>query len=388
MKRPAKRPAKLDIVTAMNTIFAGMYAGESWNPWKAILGAAFGLPLSEDQAAFVGSVTGNRELPGRRVRELVVCAGRRAGKDAVTALICAYFALTYRPDGRVRVGERPLILILAADRSQSRNLLRYCRGLFELPMLKGLIQRETADGFELANGLDVFVGTSDWRTVRGRTILLCVLNELSFWRDETSANPDKEVYRAILPATASLGDKAMIVMISSVHRRAGLLYERWQKFFGVSDPNTLVVQAATRQLNPTIDEQFVDDALADDPQAAASEYQSIWRDDLAGYISRQEIEACVDFGITVRPPQPGIRYTSHVDASSGQSKDSMCCSVGHMDSDVRVIDCIIEIVPRSIQQLQLQPLRPRSGHTASARPWGIVGRWASSRPNFNATASR
>jgi hypothetical protein len=33
MKRPAaKRPAKqLDIVTAMNTIFAGMYDGESWD---------------------------------------------------------------------------------------------------------------------------------------------------------------------------------------------------------------------------------------------------------------------------------------------------------------------------------------------------------------------
>jgi hypothetical protein len=44
MKRPAtKRPAKpLDIVMAMETIFASMYAGESWNGWKSILRAAFG----------------------------------------------------------------------------------------------------------------------------------------------------------------------------------------------------------------------------------------------------------------------------------------------------------------------------------------------------------
>jgi hypothetical protein len=134
----------------------------------------------------------------------------------------------------------------------------------------------------------------------------------------------------------------MIVMISSVHRRAGLLYERWAKYYGVSDPNVLVVQARTRQLNPLIEQQFIDDARGDDPQAAASEYDSIWRDDLSGYRTRPEIEAGIDFGITVRPPQPGIRYTSHIDASSGQSKDSMCCAVGHMEGDTRVIDRIIE----------------------------------------------
>jgi hypothetical protein len=347
MKRPAAKPPKvaLDIVQAMDGPFGALYQGPSWDNWRAILRAAFGLPLTEEQAAFVGSVAGNRALPGRRVRELVIAAGRRAGKDAITALICAWFCLTYRPDGRVRAGERPLILLLAADRSQARNLLRYVRGLFDLPGLKPLLTRETADGFELANGLDIFVGTSDWRTVRGRTILLCVLNELSFWRDETSANPDKEVYRAILPATASLGDKAMIVMISSVHRRAGLLYERWSKFYGTNDPNVFVVQARTRQLNPLIDQQFINDARSDDPQAAAAEYDSEWRDDIAGYITRPEIEACVDFGLTVRPPQPGVRFTAWVDASSGQSRDSFCCSVGHMENDIRVIDTIIEVVP-------------------------------------------
>jgi hypothetical protein len=211
------------IIQAMTSpaLFAPYYSGPSWAPWKVVLKAAFGLRLTAEETAFFKVVAGDRDPSGRRCKELVLAIGRRGGKDAIAALLCAYAAMTYEPQGRVRAGERPLILLLAADRSQSRNLLRYVRGLFEVPLLKALITRETMDGFELSNGIDVAVGTADYRTIRGRTILLCVMNELSFWRDENSSNPDKEIWRAVVPATLTLGDQTMIVMVSSVHRRAG-----------------------------------------------------------------------------------------------------------------------------------------------------------------------
>jgi hypothetical protein len=344
MKRPSSGTS-LNIIGAMTSprLFGQMYEGQSWAPWRAVLKAAFNLPMTEEEARFFEIIAGGRPLPAKRCRELIVCAGRRAGKDAITALVCAYFAMTFRPDGRIRAGERPLILLLAADRSQARNLLRYVRGLFEVPALKALITRETQDGFELSNGVDISVGTADFRSsTRGRTILLCVLNEAAFMRSEGSANPDVEVYRAILPATASLGDQAMIVMISSVHRRSGLLYEKWAKSYGKDDPNTLVVTASTRQLNPTIDQQIVDDALADDPQSAAAEYESIWRDDLSSYISLAEVQACVDSGVTVRPPQTGIKYTAFIDASSGRN-DSYTAAVASRDGDLGILHCVVEI---------------------------------------------
>jgi hypothetical protein len=250
--------------------------------------------------------------------------------------------MTFQPDGRVRPGERPLILLIAAGRSQSRSLLGYVRGLFEIPALKALITRETQDGFELSNGVDISVGTADFRTIRGRTVLTCVMNEVAFWRDENSSNPDKEIYRAVLPAMASLGDQAMLVMISSVHRRGGLLYEKWEKSFGKDDPNTLVITASTRQLNPTISQQIIDDALADDPQSAAAEYQSIWRDDLASYITLAEVMACVDSNVTVRPPAPGVKYVGFIDASSGRS-DSYTAAVASRDGDIGILHCVVEI---------------------------------------------
>ena len=344
MKRPRSRPP-LDIIGAMTSsaLFGPMYSGDSWAPWQAVLKAGFALPMTEEEVAFFNIVAGGRPLPAKRCRELVIAAGRRAGKDAITALICAYFAMTFKPDGRVRAGERPLILLLAADRSQARNLLRYVRGLFEIPALKALITRETQDGFELSNGLDIEVGTADFRSsTRGRTILLAVLNEVAFMRSEGSANPDTEVYRAILPATASLGDKAMVVMISSVHRRSGLLYERWTKAFGKDDANTLVIQATTRQLNPTIGQDLVDDALAADAQSAAAEYESIWRDDLSSYTTLAEVQACVDTGIVVRPPVPGLRYVGFIDASSGRN-DSYTAAIASRDGDIGVLHAVIEI---------------------------------------------
>jgi hypothetical protein len=366
MKRPRASSAP-SIVEVMERVFGDAYSGESWGPWRAVLKSAFNLPMTEEEFAFFQIVAGGRPLPAARCRELVICAARRAGKDAIASLVCAWFAMTFRPDGRVRPGERPLILLLAAGRAQSRSLLGYVRGLFEIPALKSLITRETQDGFELANGIDISVGTADFRTIRGRTVLLCIMNELAFWRDENSSNPDKEIYRAVRPAMASLGDQAMLMMISSVHRRGGLLYEKWEKSFGKDDPNTLVITASTRQLNPTIDQQIIDDALADDPQAAAAEYNSVWRDDLASYITLAEVQACVD-SVTVRPPQLGIKYVGFIDASSGRS-DSYCCAVASRDGDIGILHCIIEIPAPA------DPVQATATVSAVLRSYGIKEVW-------------
>jgi hypothetical protein len=85
MKRTSAFP---DLVTAMSDprLFGPMFAGESWNNWRAILKAALGLPLSAAELVFFRTVAA-REPPGRRVKELDVVAGRRSGKDSVASAI-------------------------------------------------------------------------------------------------------------------------------------------------------------------------------------------------------------------------------------------------------------------------------------------------------------
>jgi hypothetical protein len=86
--------------------------------------------------------------------------------------------------------------------------------------------------------------------VRGRTLVATVLDEVSFWRDETSATPDIETYRAILPSLATTN--GMLVGISTPYRKLGLLHQKHRDYFSTDDNEVLVVQGGSKLFNPTL----------------------------------------------------------------------------------------------------------------------------------------
>ena len=263
---------KLTVVDAMDhkRLFQPWFRGSSWDGWRSVLKAMYALPMTVDETEFVGSISGGRTMPVRPVREAWLIVGRRGGKDAVASLIAAHSAAMFDQQHRVRPGERPLVLCLAVDRPQAGIVLSYIRRLFlDVPMLAAMITRETASGFELNNGVDVTVGTNSYRSVRGRPVLLAVLDECAFWRDENSAQPDTQVYAALKPALATLGGR--IIGISTPHKKAGLLYAKHHDHFG-RDGDVFVIRAPTRLLNPLIDQEIIDAAVLDDPKAAAAEW--------------------------------------------------------------------------------------------------------------------
>jgi hypothetical protein len=53
-----------------NLLGAGLGNPDSWQTWRTVLKAAFGLRLNRDEARAFGSVAGSRQPPSRRVREL------------------------------------------------------------------------------------------------------------------------------------------------------------------------------------------------------------------------------------------------------------------------------------------------------------------------------
>jgi hypothetical protein len=322
-------------------VFGPWFHGPSWDGWRAVLRGAFGERMTKAETAFFRSVAG-REPPGRRMREIWCIAGRRCGKDSIASAIAAHVAASFQPAGRLRPGERALVACLAVDRAQAQTVLGYTRSYFtELPALRAMVTRETDDGFALSNGVDIAIATNDYRSIRGRTVLCVIMDEVAYWRSEHSSSPDKEVYRAIRPGMATLPE-AMLVAITTAYRRGGLAYERWSKHFGRDGASVLVIHAPSSALNPLLPQSEIDEALAEDPEAARADYLSEWRDDLSSYIPRDLIEAAVDVGVTVRPHDPQRRYTAFIDASSGQ-KDSFTCAVAHMEGSVAVIDTIVEV---------------------------------------------
>jgi hypothetical protein len=85
--------------------------------------------------------------------------------------------------------------------------------------LAGLVTRETAGGSDFNGCAELTVMTSDFRSVRGRSIACAVLDVCAFSRSEESASPDTEAYAAIVPGLATIPG-SMFVGISSPTRRA------------------------------------------------------------------------------------------------------------------------------------------------------------------------
>jgi hypothetical protein len=316
------------------------FAGASWATWHAILKAACAEPLTDDELAAFRTVAGGRNPPRRRVRELVVIAGRRSGKDSIASAIATAAAVSDYSK-QLRPGERASVLCLAVDRQQARIVNRYIRGYFnEVPMLQPLVARETDDGLELTNDVEVIVATNSYRAVRGRTIACAIFDEAGFWRSDESANPDVETYNAVLPGMVTLPD-AMLVVITTAYRRAGLAYSMWQKHFGQDDDAVLVVYGPSTAFNPLLPQHVIDAALAADPEAAGAEWLSQWRSDLSDFLDRELIAAATDSGAVVRPPNPTTGYVGFCDPSGGRG-DAFTLAIAHADTNAVVLDCLYE----------------------------------------------
>lgn len=338
--------ATIPIDEAMSdpALFQPWFPGSTWDGWRAVLKAAYALPMTGDEVEFFRSVA-DRDPPKRRVKELWCIVGRRGGKDSIASVIAAHSAALFDQGHRLRPGERALVMCLAVDRDQAKIVYNYTRSFFTgVDFLKALLTGETAIGLELSNNVDIAIATNSFRSVRGRPVLCAILDETAFWRDERSASPDEETYRAIGPALASIPG-SMIVGISSPYRKSGLLYRKFKEHYG-RDGDILVIRAPTRTLNPTIDQGVVDEALAEDPAAARAEWLAEFRDDVGGWVGEELIEHAVDNGVTVRPPvNVGGHYITYVAGSdpSGGARDSFTAAIAHNEEGVAVLDCLVEV---------------------------------------------
>jgi len=332
----------VDLIDALadQALFQPWFVGPSWDTWRAVLKAAFAKPLSPDELELFHSVAGERDPPAEPVKELWIAAGRRAGKDSIASAIVAAAALA---DHRtiLRPGERGVVLLLACDREQSKIVLGYVRAFFErIAMLSAMVVSETANGLALNNGIDIIIATNSFRSVRGRTVVAVVFDEVAYWRDENSTSPDTETYRAITPGMVTVPN-AMLIGISSPYRKSGLLFAKFKQHYAKPDPRVLFVKGPSRTFNPTIDQGEIDAAVAADPESASAEWLGEFRGDISDFISRDAIEAAIVRGLTVRPPRAGVAYTGFVDPSGG-SNDAMTMAIVHREGARIVLDVIGE----------------------------------------------
>jgi hypothetical protein len=311
----------------------------SWQTWQIVLKAAFGLSLNDEEAEAFAAVAGSRSPPAKRVRELWAVCGRRGGKSRIAAALAIYLAAFTRH--RLAPGEIGMVLVLAASRDQAQTVFGYIKGFVDAsPILRMEIANQTTHEIVLKNGIAIAVHSNSFRTVRGRTLIACIFDEIAFWRDESSALPDIETYRAVLPALATTN--GMLIAISSAYRKLGLLDQKHRDFFGIDSDEVLVVQGGTTVFNPTLSEQTVATQRAADPTSASSEWDAEFRSDISTFLDDELIDAAIEHGRPLElPPRPfPAFYRAFTDSAGGTGRDSYTLAVGHKEAEHYVLDLV------------------------------------------------
>jgi hypothetical protein len=108
----------------------------------------YGEELNLLERSLFRAVAGGREAPSRPVKFAWVIAGRRSGKTAISSAI------------------------------------GFIRGAFLAnPMLAALVEREGEFSLELNTGLEILVLANNYRSIRGRSILVAILDETGTGKD-------------------------------------------------------------------------------------------------------------------------------------------------------------------------------------------------------------
>ena len=257
------------------------------------------------------------------------------------AVLAAYLAACVDHRESLAPGERGVIPLLAASVQQAASAFAFVEGVFAVaPNLKDLVDGATSDTLSLTTGVDIQVRPASFRTIRGITAIAAIADEIAFWRSDNSANPDKEILKALRPSLATTGGP--LIAISSPHAKRGELYGTFKRHYGAAgDPLILVAKAPSRAMNATPPQRVIDRAVEADPEAASAEYGAEFRGDLEVFVGREAIEACIAKGVTVRAPLLNLHYTGFVDPSGG-SNDAMTLAIAHREGEKLVLDCAIE----------------------------------------------
>jgi hypothetical protein len=213
---------------------AATFAGQSWDTWRVVArlwdGDAALLTLEEQKVA--SQLIGGQPLPSSAPQELVIGAGRRSGKTRFDALLGVHAASTDYRD-RLAPGEWATVSCHCVDKRQARTWFAYCQGLIDASaMLTAEVRNITAEAIEFNHRTRLEVHTASFRSIRGYSLALAIIDEAAYLRDLNSALPDLELYRALRPALATL--QGRLVVTSSLHRKTGLMWKKHREFYGAA----------------------------------------------------------------------------------------------------------------------------------------------------------
>lgn len=306
----------------------------SWLNWMTALRCLYGLPIPVKRRAVVRRCTGRKvaKLPRNGFNTALFLTGRRSGKSRIAAVIGSFEAVLAGHQNKLAPGEAGVVPIISPTKQQGRIVKQYLRAIFDGELFTHEVVGETKTGFELAGGkvrIEILAG--DFRTVRGYTTLAVICDEVAFMGldEEARVRSDTELIRAVKPSLATVGGK--LIAISSPYAKKGWTWKTYQKHFGNKAGTTLVWNCDSRTMNPLLPQSVIDEAMAEDPAAARSEFGGEFRDDVGEWLPREVIERLVMPDCIEILPRPGVQYKAFFDPSGGRADDAVL-AIGFLKS--------------------------------------------------------
>ena len=285
-----------------------------------------------------------REQDGKERRELILVLGRRSGKSSLSAIFASYELYKLLRRGSPQAfyglphGSEIRVLCVANDKEQAGIVYGDMQSHIEsVDYFKNSIANTTQTfmKFRTESDKDRFgpagKGTisatfksSIAKGLRGRGVMCAIMDEIAFFIDN-GASSAEGVYKAIMPALAQFSPKdpdnkhraigpthGRMIMISSPDAKEGFFYRSFQRAMAndIGSSDTLVIQAPTWEVNPTLDRSYYEKEYHKDPKTFMTEHGAQFSDRVRGWIDdANDLEECIDPKLV--PKERGIPREPH-----------------------------------------------------------------------------
>jgi len=304
-----------------------------------ILKTLYGLELDKEEQKIFNTLTkGKGKYKPEEIKtEAILALGGRSGKSFLTSVCALYEATRDNWKKYVSKGEYVFIVVVATRELQARQIIQTncLRMLENSPVLKKMIAKSTDLEITLTNNIKIISGPANSTALRGIPIAVLILDECAFFF-QSGPKADYEIFNALRPRQSQFPDNKLF-MISTCGAKTGLFFDFFNEGFKVQD--RLTCQASTSFMNPLIPKKFLEKEKARDISNFKREFLAEFSEKMESFFTYELIQRPFTLAGDI-PYKEGFTYYLGFDQSGLSGNDRFGCSIGHVEKEKVVIDCV------------------------------------------------